>query len=211
MLRRTAPPRLLHRTTLIIGCLAVLLGLNAITTTQVARARTRPAAAATQYTPPDDAHPHLVPNSHRCVRLGDDDFGNVGVSCAESVAARAAGGEVVIGGQNEVYCQDWTGKVIECAAIRETVSVCQQRNGQVFCPVSANAPGACGARLGHTPCGARRVVNLSADTLSVLNGCLDVWGESFGPQIVLPQSNKAVGGSGINVAAFHAPNVVVCG
>lgn len=160
--------------------------------------------------PPDHTN-HVVPGAHRCAVIGvRDKYGNRAAHCADLIELsfdRNAGklhDHVRIWGQNQVFCQNAANAIVACAGIHETATTCStlqpgQGGSSQGCTYRS---GICGARFGHTPCGATRVTNSGYPQQNW--SCSDEsWGASVNDQVVLPRSGLVVGGRGFNVASGH--------
>jgi hypothetical protein len=137
---------------------------------------------------------------HQCSVIGSDSYGNEAVHCAELLVMMVdvASSEIVVLGQNEVFCQNAANVVVECAGIHETPDICRTPTGGCL-PGSA---GICGLRFGHSSCGVRRVINDTA-AFYQWNEIWQYWAASINDQVVLPTSGKTVGGTGVNPASAH--------
>lgn len=184
------------------ACLAsVFVGTTANASTPAAPVASSVAGAGMAGTAPQTIHANDVTLNlfdHQCRVIGSDSDGNQGVACADLYYGDD-GSNIWLQGDNEIFCQNSTG-IVECAGIHETAALCW-----IGGPPCDTFPGVCGARFGHSPCGARRVENAE---LVEFAGCSpEAWGDALDTAIVLPQSGTPVGGTGANEATTHIPSL----
>lgn len=133
---------------------------------------------------------------HECRVLGTDSYGNQGVACADLYyGVGQDSGNPYLVGENEIFCQNSSGTIVECAGIHETAALCDVNDG------CFSNSGVCGERFGHSACGVRRVENL--EWVEYVPCWPNAWGDALNTSIVLPQSGLTVGGTGANEATNH--------
>ena len=103
---------------------------------------------------------------HTCAVIGSPSGGVEGVHCADLLNEN---GEFVA--QNEVLCQNTSsGAVVDCGAIFESVETASTDAEGVVGVEQPVQSGECGAIIGHSDCGARRVENRAPAAGSAVPG-----------------------------------------
>jgi hypothetical protein len=82
--------------------------------------------------------------------------------------------------QNEVYCQNaYTAALVDCKSVVESVEIVGKNPSTGAVHVRLRS-GECGASIGHSDCGARRILNIDSDAILTMpgHGSCQAWAET---------------------------------
>jgi hypothetical protein len=146
---------------LVLGGVALFAGTASAGTTGAAAGSLSPAASqAFPAVRPAGVPAGATLEAHNCAVIHRvDDATEESVHCADIWWENISEVENAIWAGNEVLCQNLAGALEDCPSISETVQFTSPQFS------TQTQSGACGTRIGHSDCGARRIENVTPVTV----------------------------------------------